>query len=130
MNNHINFSLVKRNYAITILAGLFSMLPYAIFYGYFQKLLWFGDEWDQINQIGQVGFFYEVAFLNTVFRSKLIASKIVLFKHLKEMLSRMVLFKMKVNQGFKMILEGHLQRPVALRFKLRHVDHGVLTGNY
>jgi len=25
-----------------------------------------------------------------------------------------------------MILEGHLKRPVALRFELRHVDHRVL----
>ncbi len=58
----------------------------------------------------------------------MIASKIILLKHLKKMLGAMVLFKVKVNQGFKMILEGHLKRPVALRFELRHVGHCALDG--
>jgi putative transport protein len=58
----------------------------------------------------------EAAFLNTVFRSNLIASKIILFKYLKKMLSRMVLFKMKADQGFKRLFLNPQSPPFIRHF--------------
>lgn len=49
-----------REWALPVLAGVVSLVPYLTNRGLFDRLFWFGDEFDLIDQINRLGFWHWV----------------------------------------------------------------------